>query len=207
MSFSTVPSKRYRDYIEDLSSSYPVYGALSNFFESPLVRTKPLNDRETKVLSEGEVTIMDATDDSFRTQRYLISEQRPGDDSRRCITQLDQRPPETQTRIIVISYWRDTATGKFAGLSKEILDAVGLKYRIHPEVYLWHFGLYVDRDKDWHFKVTEISPMPISSRTYFHLRMDYSLITPYLHTTDGATRADTGVPTEKSIPVKRDTCC
>ncbi len=184
----------YRDYVSELSMSHEIYQDLSTFFNdaSPLVGTKLNHNLETDVPRVGEVTITDCIGDAFMTQRYLIDADNTDDDAGRCLADLDQRPPTTQIRIILISYWRDLFTGEYTGLNKDVLDRVGLKYRIHPEVFMWHFGSDYGLDHWWFPDATAPLPSALSSRTYFHLHIHRSLVSPYLYTLNGVTKADTG---------------
>ena len=202
------PRSTYRDYLLALSSSYTIYRDLSTFFDaSPLVCTKLNYDRETQVPREGEVIIMDCMSDTFITQHYLMGAASSDEEAKKCIVDLEQRPPTTQTRIIIISYWRDTITGEYTGLNKDVLGAVGLKYMIHPEVFMWHFGSDYGLADDWFPNATTPLPSALSSRTYFHLHNHQTLVSPYLHIPNGTAKADTGMRTEESILKKGDTGC
>lgn len=170
------PYATYRDYVTALSATDNAYDRLGEFLAWP--RDTPYGchvHQETQVPRSGSVTIIDSLEGKAQLQVFVIGEEASEKAARKCICALEERPSSAKTRVILLSYHRDSFTGEYTGVNTEILDAIGTKYHVHPEVMMWHFGSDYGLDKRFFPFAKSHIPSAVSNRTFCHLQSDHSL--------------------------------
>lgn len=187
------PYKSYRDYVSALSSTDNAYQRLGHFFSSsPDATYGPHGQQETQVPRRGSVIIMDRVQGNLETQDFCIGEGGSEKEIERCREALRNRQTQPKTRIIFVSYHRDPFTGEYTGVNTDVLDTIGKKFKIHPEVLMWHFRSDYGLDKRFfHFAAPPI-PSALSSRSFCHLMSDHALFSCCLHPSDHASEPDNG---------------
>jgi len=166
------PYATYREYISALAATDSVFTTLDEFFFSkPSYLTK--NSTATTSQKQGAVTIFDCVDGQIRERDFFPS------DFHAFSLALDQRPQNSQTRIIVIGYSRDLFNSRYYEVNKDTLELLGRKYRLHPEIFLWHFtSTSNSRPVRTAFYDTENATFasPLSNRPFFHIQDHSSLV-------------------------------
>ena len=188
------PYSTYRDYVSALSSTDNAYQRLGHFLHSsPNRRHRSHPDPDVRILEDGGVTIIDCGTDRVSSQQSLIGEDEAEKEVPKCITYLQERPIESKTRIVVISYQRDPHTGEYSGVNANLLDFIGMTYRIHPEVLMWHFGSDFGLDKRFFPFAAPPIPSALSSCTVCHLLSDHTLFSCCIPASDDVPGGKTGL--------------
>ena len=190
------PYRNYTDYIRDLSAVDEGYTALYELFSlQSSGRREPGTDEYVAEVNgdrDGSVAILDSVDGKLNLRQYMVNKVNAAEDLNSCIQDVEQDLSDSHTRVIFISYYRSPLYAGYSGLDLNVLDAIGYKYRIHPEVYLWHFGsdfgIFNTHDP---FAKPPL-PSALSSRRYFHIWNHHSIISTCLHTAAGARKTNTG---------------
>ena len=196
-STDTIPYPTYGSYIAALSEKYEAYKLLHHVFASNFSMEDSILSRWTSI--KGSVKIADAIDGELEMESYRIFKDESGGQVRACLDKLNHRPPKSETRIIIVNYLRDPATGIYAGVNRDILDTLGMKLSIPPEIYMWHFGSnyglirHVGDDGNY-----PPSASPLSNPSFFHLYNDTSLISIHEHQIEGSQNSSTSVWTRKN---------
>ena len=197
------PYRNYTDYIADLSAVDEGYTALNDLFSSrPIRKHEPSLDFPIVGANEsrsGFVVIMDSVGGTLDLRQYMVSKANAAEDVESCIKDIEQDLSESHTRVIFVSYNRSPAFAGYSGLDINILDAIGYKYKIHPEVYMWHFGSDYGIFGTFFPSVKPPLPSALSSHRYFHIRNHQSIVSTHLHTAAGPPKANTG----RSIVARR----
>lgn len=198
------PYETYRNYVSALSATDSAYEDLRKFFgSSPDDLLGSHVHQETQVPRDGAVTIMDSRKGrKLDTRRYPVGTTAgsfPEDHIKDCIRSLSERREEIQTCIVFISYHRDPFTGEYTGVNTDILDAVGRRFAIHPEIFMWHFGSDFGLDKRFFPFASPPIPSALSSRNICHLRNHHSLFSSYLHGSGGSANGSTGMSNMTAI--------
>lgn len=188
------PYATYRDYISDLSATDNAYQRLSHFLAtSPDLDNGLLSHKVTQVPREGSVTIIDHIGGKLGSQEFQIGLTTSEKDADNCIAALNERSDSSETRIVLLSYHRDPFTGEYTGVNTDVLDAVGKKYKVHPEVLLWHFGSDYGLDKRFFLFAKPPLPLALANRTFCQLQNDHSLFSCCIYPPNGAAKPDTGL--------------
>lgn len=190
------PYRNYTDYIADLYAVDKGYTALYNLFSS-----RPIRRREPSiggVIAEvnqdrsGSVVILDSVGGRLDRRQYMVSKVNGAKDVESCIKDIEQGQSESHTRVIFVNYYRSLLYADYSGLDISILDAIGYKYKIHPEVYMWHFGSDFGIFHTYFPSAKSPLPSALSNNSFFHLWNHHSIVSTYLHTAAGARKANTG---------------
>ena len=194
------PYATYRDYVSALSATDDAYQRLSHFLAScPDENYGSQAHDETQVPRHGTVTIMDNIDGSFASQGFPIGAERSRKYASDCISALNERPNTSGTRLILVSYHRDPFTGEYTGVNTEVIDALGKKFRMHPEALMWHFGSDYGLDKRFFLYAKPPIPSALSSHNFFHLQNEHSLFSCCLYGSKDAARPDTGASASMTV--------
>ncbi|ODH38383.1 hypothetical protein ACO22_02382 [Paracoccidioides brasiliensis] len=126
---SSFPYDSYESYADHLSKVDETYERLVDFFRSPLPQPR-VSDKT----SLGTVVIVDELGGELRFNEFPHKPEQLDKDHSSILNLLEDRPAESNTRLIFIGYYHDTKTGEIEGVDRRIVDAVGMKYRVHPEV-------------------------------------------------------------------------
>lgn len=192
------PYRNYTDYIADLSAVDEQYTALYNRFSPRPIRRHvnvDMLNAEPHKHRGGSVVVLDSVGGRLDLRQYIVSKENVAEDVRPCIKDIEQDLPDSHMRVIVVNYYKRLLSAECSGLDVRILDAIGYKYKIHPEVYMWHFG---PRKNIPHAKPPP--PSALSTPGFFHIWNRHSVVSTHLHNTPGARRANAG----KSILTKRN---
>lgn len=188
------PFDTYRDYVSALSATDNAYESLRDFFSSSDDPFGPQVHAETQVPRSGAVTIMDSTAiGRLEIDRYPVGELGSRENARRCIDAFNERHIVAKNRLVSISYHRDPFTGEYTGLNTDIINAVAHRYRIHPEILMWHFGSDFGLDRRFFPFAAPPIPSALSSRKVCHLRHYHSLFSFCLHTSKDPDKENTGM--------------
>ena len=201
----TFPYRSYRDYVSALSVTDSAYQRLASFLASSpdALKTSHIHG-ETQVPRTGSVVVLDRVGDRLDSQHFPISEDSTEKDIAIFVDALDERPPASKTRIVLISYHRDSITGEYTGINTNILNTVGWKYRVHPEILMWHFGSDYGLDRRFFPSAAPPLPSPLSSRQFCHLRNGKSLFSTFLHKESRVVNANTGTLESSSRSLNGD---
>ena len=169
------PYTSYGAYISALAATEKIFTPLADFLRSGPVHLT--GDSDVKMHQKrGFVTIYDSVDDRINKRQFDVG------DFWTFSLALEQRPIDVQTRIIVIGYSRDLFNTQYYGLNKDTLDFLGSRYRLHPEVFLWHFT-FASSTSDHRSEYTAFFDTanatfasPLSHRPFFHIQDHSSLI-------------------------------
>ena len=189
------PFNTYRDYIAALSNTDNAYQRLSYFLAtSPDSAYGAHIQLETQVPRKGLVMVLDQVGGQLETRQFHFGEygtQRDISDCIETIDELEEASDHHQSRIIFLSYHRDPFTGEYTGVNTDVLDVIGRRFRIHPEVLMWHFGSDYGLDKRFFHLAAPPIPLALSSSRYCHIMNDHSLFSCCLHPPrDGIRRGD-----------------
>ena len=189
------PFDTYRDYVSALSATDNAYEGLRDFFSSSSDDPfRPQVHAETQVPRSGAVMIMDSTaTGKLEIDRYPVGENESKENTGKCLDAFNKRPIVAKNRLVSISYHRDPFTGEYTGLNTDIIDTVGHRYRIHPEILMWHFGSDFGLDQRFFPFAAPPIPSALSGSKVCHLRHHHSLFSFYLHKSKEPHRADTGM--------------
>lgn len=187
-------SQIYRAYISALSATDNVYQNLHRFLDSsPDTFESGYILRGTQIGRDGGVMIMDNVGGKLDMQHYPFGEAGGNEEyMKRCMRCLQESPQPAETRIILVNYHRDALTGDYSGVNTDVLDAVAWKYKIHPEVLMWHFGSDYGLDRRFFPLATTPIPSALSNRRYCHLRNQHSLLSTFLHLSEHPGEGDAG---------------
>ena len=170
------PYATYRDYVSALAAIDNAYQKLHHFLTStPNVDVDSQTYETTQVPKDGSVTIIDRVHGRLELQEFSMAAALSEKSVSKCITALNQCPDGADIRIILFSYHRDQFTGKYTGVDTDLLDAVGKKFRVHPEVLMWHFGSDYGLDRRLFPFAKSPIPAALSNHTFCHLQNDHSL--------------------------------
>ncbi|EEH36228.1 hypothetical protein PAAG_00551 [Paracoccidioides lutzii Pb01] len=151
---SSFPYDSYESYADHLSKVDETYERLVDFFRSPLPQPR-VSDKP----SLGKVVIVDELGGELKFNEFPHKPEQLDKDHSSILNLLEDRPTESNTRLIFIGYYHDAKTGEIEGVDRRIVDAVGMKYRVHPEVYMIQFGIIGTRASDitflWQSHVSE----------------------------------------------------
>ena len=187
------PFATYKDYVSTLAVSDSAYQKLSHFFAAPYGIGHGDNVYgENQVPANGSVNIIDHFGGKLKSLDFSFGAGGSEKSAKECIYVLDQRPVQSEVRIILLSYHRDPFTGAYTGVETNVLDYIARKFRVHPEVLMWHFGFDYGLDKRFFFFAQPPLPSALSNRTFCHLQNDNSLFTYCLSSSNKATKPDTG---------------
>ena len=190
------PYRNYTDYIADLSAVDKGYAALHDLFSSrPIRRHEPSIDRVIEGANEsrsGLVVMLDSVGGRLDLRQYVVSKANTAEDVKSCIKDIEQDLSEPHIRVIFVSYNRSPAFAGYSGLDVNILDTIGYKYKIHPEVYMWHFGSDYGIFDTFFPSAKPPLPSALSNHRFFHTWNHKSIISTYLHTAPRAEKANTG---------------
>ncbi|PGH14578.1 hypothetical protein AJ79_02913 [Helicocarpus griseus UAMH5409] len=143
------PYDSYASYTERLCKADETYKHLVQFLKSPLPQPKP---REKPSL--GTVVIADEVKGALQFHEFLHRPERLDEDYESVTHLLNNRPKEAKTRLIIIGYfygYDDNDEVEIEGVDRRIVDAVGMKYRVHPEMYMLQFGVLGAQEGDIDF--------------------------------------------------------
>ena len=139
---------------------------------------------------------------------YLVDEGGSRENIRRCIDAFNERHIAVKNRLISISYHRDPFTGEYTGLNTDIINTVAHRYRIHPEILMWHFGSNFGLDPRFFPFAAPPLRSALSDRKVCHLRHHRhhrSLFSFCLHASDNPHGATTGMFYQKGRIVESHT--
>lgn len=198
------PYRNYTDYIADLSAVDEGYTALYNLFSSrPVRRHEPSIGGVIAEVNKdrgGSVVVLDSVGGRLDLRQYMVSKENAAEDVKSCIKDIEQDLLDSHTRVIFVSYYRTLTFAGYSGLDVSILDAIGYKYKIHPEVYMWHFGSDYGIFNTYFPSAKPPLPSALSTQGFFHIWNHHSIISTHLHSAAGARRANAG----KSILTRRN---
>ena len=196
------PYPNYTDYIRHLSAVDEDYTALHELFslQSSRIREPGIDEYVAEINRDrsGVIAILDSVDGVVNLRQYTVSKANTAEDVESCIADIEQGLEgheglsDLQTRVIFVSYYRSPLFAGYSGLDLSVLDAIGYKYKIHPEVYMWHFGSDYGIFGTYFPSIKPPLPSALSNRRFFHLWNHQSIISTRLHTAAGARKENTG---------------
>ena len=184
------PYTSYKEYVSELSATDDAYEKLRQFLISSPETSYGHSIQQ--VSRSGSVKIIDCIDGSLESQEFTIGVDESKNHATECATALAERPSSVQTRIILFNYHRDPFTGEYIGVNANLLDNIGARYALHPEVMMWHFGSDYGLDKRFFNYSKPPIPSALASRTFCHLHNHYSLFSCCVCSSAGGGKLDTG---------------
>ena len=177
----------YREYVAALSKTDNAYQKLSRFFtNSPDAAYDANVQQDIQVPRKGSVMIVDYLDGGkLNSRQYSFGCYGTKRNYTECVDYLEigEGEPHAQGhRVVFLSYHRNPLTGEYSGINIDILDIISRKYKIHPEVLLWHFGSDYGLDKRFFPFAAPPIPSALSSSRYCHIVNDHSLFSCCLST-------------------------
>lgn len=143
------PFTSYKDYVAALARTDNAYQRLSYFLASPasVDHQTDAGGESQQVPNTGSLTIIDHTDESSESQQFPLGAEDNESCAKDCIVALNERPTSSTIRIVLLSYHRSPFTGQYTGVDVGVLNCIGKRFRVHPEMLMWHFGSEYGLDK------------------------------------------------------------
>lgn len=183
------PHQSYAEYINQLAKLDFGYDALDQFFEQPLVtagRTPSVgslwsDDPIIRHPEHGIVAIIDVIDDALHFQTFKTQSDHTFEDREAIYQRLNESIPDSSLRLVFVGYHRNWwRGGKFAGVDKEVMDHIAVKYRLHPSIVRMHFACDYGLSSDRYYR-TDFPIFPYAASQRFNLRYCHGFLTAYLH--------------------------